>query len=74
MLDGQSGAEIFHSQQFGLSQTPTIEDETSHCFREGQPKFRTEIRISLVFKIDHFKKKVKVKLLSHVLLFATHGL
>ena len=38
---------------------PTIEDETSHCFREGQTQFRTEIRISLVFKLDHLKKKKK---------------
>ena len=36
---------------------PTIENETSHCFREEQTKFRTEIRISLVLKIDHLKKK-----------------
>ena len=35
----------------------TIEDETSHCFREGQTKFRTEISTGLVFKIDHLKKK-----------------
>lgn len=35
----------------------TVDDETSHCFREGQTKFRTEISIGLVFKIDHLKKK-----------------